>query len=259
MAKSDFCFTYYDGDATRDMSHMNRLERGAYTDLIIIQRKFGHLTLDRIKKTLGKDFVECWESISVVLKQDQEQLFYIEWLEISERKAKKHAEKQSENRKGKTNSEPNATKQQPNNNQTKPLEDGDENGDVFDNEINNESGRDFSKPDIQGDSIVFPIDTGTVRELWAKWKEYRWREHEQRYGMMGEQADLKRLEKMDFKQIESTILTAISNKWKNLYPESNGTRTNKNASGKVGGAKTDQSRATSDYLTDYYSHKAKQQ
>ncbi len=39
MAKEDFCFTYYDGDAARDMAHMNRLERGAYTDVIISQRK----------------------------------------------------------------------------------------------------------------------------------------------------------------------------------------------------------------------------
>lgn len=131
MAKSDFCFTYYDGDATRDMSHMNRLERGAYTDLIISQRKFGHLTLDRIKKTLGKDFNECWESISVVLKQDQEQLYYIEWLEISERKAKKHAELQSEKRKGKTKREPDLTKQQPNETKLYPLEDG--NGDGYEN------------------------------------------------------------------------------------------------------------------------------
>lgn len=129
MAKSDFCFTYYDGDATRDMSHMNRLERGAYTDLIISQRKFGHLTLDRIKKTLGKDFTECWESISVVLKQDKDQLYYIEWLEISERKAKKHAELQSEKRKGKTKQEPDLTKQQPNETKLYPLEDG--NGDGY--------------------------------------------------------------------------------------------------------------------------------
>ena len=44
MAKADFCFTYYDGDATRDMAHMNRLERGAYTDVVIQQRQRGHLS-----------------------------------------------------------------------------------------------------------------------------------------------------------------------------------------------------------------------
>jgi hypothetical protein len=115
---------------------------------------------------------------------------------------------------------------------------------------------DFSKPDINGDEIIFPIDTLAFRILWANWKKYRWLQFEHRYGMMGEQADLKRLEKMDFNQAEKTILDAISNKWKNLYPEKNGTRTNNN--GKGTSAKTDQSRATSDYLAEHYSAKAKQ-
>lgn len=125
----------------------------------------------------------------------------------------------------------------------------------LDNDIDlkNKKEFDFSKPDIQGDDIFFPIDTKPVRELWAKWKEYRWREHGQRYGMMGEQSDLVRLKLMDFTQIEKTILTAISNKWKNLYPEANGKRT-KNGKGPT--TKTDQSRATSDYLADHYRNKA---
>lgn len=126
----------------------------------------------------------------------------------------------------------------------------------IDNEDNNKKEFDFSKSDIQGDEIIFPLDTKPVRELWAKWKEYRWREHEQRYGMMGEQADLARLKLMDFPQMEKTILTAISNKWKNLYPDSNGKRINNNGKGAT--TKTDQSRATSDYLADHYRNKAKQ-
>lgn len=109
---------------------------------------------------------------------------------------------------------------------------------------------DFYKPDIDGDTLVFPIDTQPVKELWAAWKKYRWVEHQQRYGMMGEQADLKRLQRMDFNTIEKTILTAIASKWKNLYPEKNGNRTNKN-----GATKADQSAATSDYLTEYYRNK----
>lgn len=125
-----------------------------------------------------------------------------------------------------------------------------------DNDLKNKKEFDFSKPDINGDEIVFPIDTQPVRELWALWKKYRWEAHESRYGMMGEQADLKRLEKMDFARIEKTILTAIANNWKNLYPDSNGTKTNQN--GKGTSVKADQSRATSDYLADYYSNKAQQ-
>ena len=132
MAKEDFCFTYYDGDAARDTTHMNRLERGAYHDIIISQRKFGHLTLEQIKKILGKDFSDCWPAIELILKVDTDGKFFVEWLENSVIKARKHARKQSDNRKGKTKQEPELTKQQPNNNQTKPL--GDENGDGIEDE-----------------------------------------------------------------------------------------------------------------------------
>ena len=123
----------------------------------------------------------------------------------------------------------------------------------IESDLNNKKEYDFSKPDISGDEIVFPIDTKPVRDLWAKWKEYRWGEHEVRYGMMGEQADLKRLERMTFEQLQSTILSAISNKWKNLYPEKNGTgkRTN--------GTKQEQLTGTVDYVKQHYSDKLNKQ
>lgn len=250
MAKSDFCFTYYDGDAARDMSHMNRLERGAYTDLIISQRKFGHLTKDQIKKTLGNDFGSVWESVSLVLKVDQNAKYYIEWLDNSEKKAKTHSKLQSDKRKGKTKQQPNYNQKEPNETKQQPLGDGyvDGNG----SGENNKKERNFKKPDVDGDSLVFPIDTPAIRDLWATWKKYRWEVHESNYGMMGEQADLKRLDRMDFQQIEKTILTAIAGNWKNLYPEKDGT-------GKRNNGKQEQSAATADYLKEYYSNKAKQQ
>lgn len=97
MAKEDFCFTYYDGDAARDMAHMNRLERGAYSDLIVSQRKFGHLRLSLIKKTLGNDFDDVWESLEIILKKDEEGKYYIEWLDNSVEKMKKQSCHQSNN------------------------------------------------------------------------------------------------------------------------------------------------------------------
>ncbi len=125
----------------------------------------------------------------------------------------------------------------------------------IDNEINNTKEFDFSKPDILGDELVYPIDTTAVRQLWAKWKEYRWKEHKKRYGMMGEQADLKRLSRMTFEQIEKTVLDAISGRWENLYPgknNSNGARIN-------GNSKEGNTSSTAEYLKQYYSDKAKQQ
>lgn len=149
MAKADFCFTYYDGDAARDMAHMNRLERGAYSDIIISQRKFGHLTKDQIKKILGKDFDECFGSIELVLKRTDKGLFFIDWLDQSEKKAKLHSKRQSDNRNG-------TTKQQPNNNQTEPnalkifpLEDGNEDGVV------NEDWIKWSDQILNGENILW--------------------------------------------------------------------------------------------------------
>ena len=135
MAKEDFCFTYYDGDAARDMAHMNRLERGAYQDITLSQRKFGHMKLSLIKKTLGNDFDTVWESLEIILKQDEEEKFYIEWLDTSITKMKKQSSHQSIN--GKKGGRPKANKNpndNPNETQTddkkKPLEDGYGNGDV---------------------------------------------------------------------------------------------------------------------------------
>jgi hypothetical protein len=151
MAKEDFCFTYYDGDALRDMSHMNRLERGAYNDLVLQIRKFGHITIDQIKKCLGKDFETCWESIELVLKRDDDGKFFIQWLEMSIKKMRAHAKVQSENgkKKNQTEAEPKPiesqteTIQQPTLNGIEPLEDG--NGDEDEIEKKIKEFKKFSK------------------------------------------------------------------------------------------------------------------
>lgn len=96
MAKEDFCFTYYDGDAARDKAHMTRLERGAYDDIISAQRKRGHLSLDDIKRVLSKDFNECWASLEWILKKDAEQKFFIEWVDKSIAKMRANSKKQKE-------------------------------------------------------------------------------------------------------------------------------------------------------------------
>jgi hypothetical protein len=138
MAKEDFCFTYYDGDAASDMQFMNRLERGAYSDLVLFQRRLKgkHLTLDQIRKILGKDFDSCWAAMEVVLKQDEHGMYYLEWLAKSEANAKAHAQHQANNgRKGgiatakrkRQDSTATAPLQQ-GSSETQPLRDEDENG-----------------------------------------------------------------------------------------------------------------------------------
>lgn len=96
MAKEDFCFTYYDGDAARDMAHMNRLQRGAYIDFVSAQRKRGHLTENDIKRVLGSDFEACWEALEWILKKDDEGKFFIEWVENSVKNSKVNAQKNKE-------------------------------------------------------------------------------------------------------------------------------------------------------------------
>lgn len=97
MAKEDFCFTYYDGDAARDTTHMNRLERGAYHDIVISQRKFGRLSIEQIKRVLSKDFDVCWPALELILKQDQNGKYYVEWLDNSITKMRKQSAKQKDN------------------------------------------------------------------------------------------------------------------------------------------------------------------
>lgn len=93
MAKEDFCFTYYDGDAARDKAHMTRLCRGGYDDLISMQRKVGHMDLDVIKMVLSSDFDACWKSLQFILKQDNEGKYFIEWVDKSIEKMKINAQK----------------------------------------------------------------------------------------------------------------------------------------------------------------------
>lgn len=109
MAKSDFSFTFYDGDATRDMAHMNRLERGAYMDVLVQQRQRGHLSTDDLKKFLSKDFDAVWPALEWVMKKDAAGKFFIEWLEVSETRAKTHSKLQKDRRSGKTKQQPKLT------------------------------------------------------------------------------------------------------------------------------------------------------
>lgn len=154
MAKEDFCFTYYDGDAARDMAHMNRLERGAYGDLIVSQRKFGHLSLSLIKKTLGNDFDTVWEAVEIILIKDSDGKFFIEWLDTSIIKMKKQSKHQSNN--GKLGGRPKA-KQKPNETQIQtqkvdkknPLGDGDGYEDEIENELKGGNGEKLLVPEMQ--------------------------------------------------------------------------------------------------------------
>lgn len=247
MAK-DPAFLFYTNDFLSGIQDLTFEERGQYITLLCLQHQKGHLSDKLINLSVGNAAVD----VMAKFRQDSAGLWFNARLDLEIEKRRAHGEKQKERaiegwKKRKGEAKPSQTVS-PGNAAALPLEDVNEN--VIEDKNNNKKEYDFSKPDIGGDEVVFPIDTKATRDLWAKWKEYRWKEHGQRYGMMGEQADLKRLANMTYAQMEGTILTAMANKWKNLYPENkrNGKST-----------KTEQSNATSDYLKQYYSDKAKQQ
>lgn len=217
----DPAFLFYDGDAARDVSHMNRLERGCYFDIMQAQKKFGPLTLPAIKKILGRDFDECWPSLQMCLTYVQD-MYFISWLKDSIEKRQKYSEGRAKNRKGLK-----STKNNENNSTYVPhMVNVDAN--EIENKNNKESEKDFTQPDVQGDEIFFPIDTPPMRELWAAWKAARWKNFGMTYGMYGEQAALKQLEDLDFHQAKKAIQQAIASNWKNLYPDKNGQRKNGN-------------------------------
>jgi hypothetical protein len=137
MAKEDFCFTYYDGDAARDKSHMTRLQRGAYDDIISAQRKRGHLSLEDIKRVLSKDFDECWPALEWILKTDDQGKYFIDWVDKSIEKMRVNSQKQKDKinarwNKNKPDQYQNDTTVLPQYNHSIdsviPLEDGDGNG-----------------------------------------------------------------------------------------------------------------------------------
>src|ERR1700734_310262 len=80
--KRDPAFLFYDGDAARDVSHMDRLERGAYFDLIQAQKKFHGYTTEQVRKLLGKDFETVWNALELILGQENG-VYFIPWLRIS--------------------------------------------------------------------------------------------------------------------------------------------------------------------------------
>jgi hypothetical protein len=106
MAK-DPAFLFYDGDASRDVSHMDRLSRGAYFDFMQAQRKFcspndgntvvlpDGLPLDTIKTIFGKDFDSCWSQIRLILVE-KNGFYKIGWLDNSITKRTEFCKKQSE-------------------------------------------------------------------------------------------------------------------------------------------------------------------
>ena len=94
MAK-DPAFLFYPGDSSNDTQFMNRLERGAYFDLVKSQRIFHGFTTAQLRKILGNDFEAVWPALELVLAKEND-TYFIEWLRKSFEKRDLYSKKQSE-------------------------------------------------------------------------------------------------------------------------------------------------------------------
>lgn len=92
---NDPAFLFYPADASEDTQFMNRLERGAYFDLIKAQKIFGGYTVVQLRKVLGKDFDEVWPALELVLGCEDGK-YFIKWLRDSFTKRDKFSLKQRE-------------------------------------------------------------------------------------------------------------------------------------------------------------------
>lgn len=107
MAK-DPAFLFYPADASNDTQFMNRLERGAYFDLVKGQRLYGGYTAVQLRKILGIDYEAVWPALELVLERDGD-LYFIGWLRSSISKREDYSKKQSERIKKRWNNGGNTT------------------------------------------------------------------------------------------------------------------------------------------------------
>lgn len=93
----DPAFLFYVGDWLGGTILMNRLQKGAYIDLLMAQFNQGHMHIDQIKTLLGDDF-ELWDSIlKSKFSQDGDGLFYNIKLETEQIKRAEYGKSRRKN------------------------------------------------------------------------------------------------------------------------------------------------------------------
>ena len=227
MAKNPVFPLYYN-DIDRSTKTWTDEEFGAYVRLLMEQWDKGFLPKDYQRLTrIATSLDTNWPTLKNKFTEVDGVLKNLRLEEIREEKAR-HSQKQKENVEKRYSKLP---KDYQTNYQksTKniPLE-GDIEGE-WEYKLKGVE-NDFSKPDIEGDEIHFPVDTQTIRGAWSRWKEYRLKTHNRKYQIFGEQSALKLLEGKSEQEILNTIFKAIESNWLNLYPDKskqNGTGTKK--------------------------------
>jgi hypothetical protein len=99
MSRNDPAFLFYPGDASEDTQFMNRLERGAYFDVLKAQKRYGRFSFDMIKKVLGNDFENVWPALKICLTCEED-MYFISWVNNSIENRRAYSESRRNNRKG---------------------------------------------------------------------------------------------------------------------------------------------------------------
>jgi hypothetical protein len=212
---NDPAFLFYPGDYLRDTQCLTEPVQVAYDRIMCEHMRNICISQEQLNFFTKRLDSEQKKELMHVLKKIPGG-FQISWVAESIEKRRNYSDSRRKNREGKsTNTKKTSQSYVPH------MENEDVNENVIEDKLKGAE-VDFHKPDVNGDTIFFPIDNQTVRDAWARWKEYRLKQHGKKYPIMGEQAAIKQLEKMDEQQILNTIFKAIESNWLNLYPDRNG-------------------------------------
>jgi hypothetical protein len=96
MAK-DPAFLFYPGDFNDGTQDFTNEEVGAYIRLLLFQFSQGHLSIDRIKRKLGRDFEALWPMLAGKFILDNEGLYFNQRLETEQFKRKAFSESRRKN------------------------------------------------------------------------------------------------------------------------------------------------------------------
>ena len=210
----DPAFLFYSSDFLTGTMFLTDEQIGKFIKLLCIQHQKGRLRekdMLKICKTYDEDVFEMF-------KQDEENLFYNDRLEVEVNKRKAYSESRRNNRKKKTAPLKNTSLTY-----VKHMENENEN----ENETRKEN-----------TNIVYPFETIEFKDSWCIWKQYKIDIKKPYKSKLSEQGALKRLSKMATSSDDAIdiIEFSIAQTYQGLYKENkttnNGRKNNTNSTAK---------------------------
>tara|TARA_R100001244_G_scaffold128472_1_gene99398 strand:- start:953 stop:1642 length:690 start_codon:yes stop_codon:yes gene_type:complete len=210
----DPAFLFYSSDFLTGTMFLTDEQIGKFIKLLCIQHQKGRLRekdMLKICKTYDEDVFEMF-------KQDEENLFYNDRLEVEVNKRKAYSESRRNNRKKKTAPLKNTSLTY-----------------VKHMENENENENENKKEDT---NIVYPFETIEFKDSWRIWKQYKIDIKKPYKSKLSEQGALKRLSKMATSSDDAIdiIEFSIAQTYQGLYKENkttnNGRKNNTNSTAK---------------------------